>query len=248
MSKEFKRAKQAEKDGDYVRAVAMARRAMDQGNADAQLFLANLMVLGRGIEKDPAAAAELLRALASKGNTEAMVTLAAMYLEGNGVAKNAAEALQLNLTAANKGNKVGQFHLGNLYAQGVGAEKDEKEAVRWYKKAAEQSFHPAVNSLAYMMEHGRGVAKNEKEAFRLYRKVAVVPDGMIGLGYAPAQANMARMYATGRGMKERSEKDAAIWYRCVARNDPTVAVFSVVCSCVVICVARVWLVLANLRC
>jgi len=218
MSKEFKRGKKAEQNGDYAEAVKQFRLAADKDNTEAQVYLAAMLAQGRGVPQDWTAAATLLQPLADKSVPEACYSLALQYLDGNGVEPDAAKAAELLRTAGTKGHMAAQFRLGGLYATGSGVDKDEREAVRWYRKASEQSFPPAQNALGWMYEHQRGVDDKDeasclKQALKYYRKAAEVPAGMIGEGFAVAQANLARMYATGKGLITKDHKEAVKWFR-----------------------------------
>jgi hypothetical protein len=70
---------------------------------------------------------------------------------------------------------------------------------------AEQIF-----ALAHKFDVGAGVPRNEELAARWYLRAA-------RLGYAPAQRNLAGMYASGRGL-EKSESQAAFWFLRAAQQ------------------------------
>jgi TPR repeat protein len=238
MSKEFKRGKKAEQDGDYVEAVRLFRLAAEKDSAEATIYLAALLQQGRGVAAaDPKQAAALLRPLADRAVPEACFSLANLILQlasntspesaailadlnpSHSAMPPAAAAADLMRTAATKGHMAAQFRLGQLLAAGAtGLDKDDKEAVRWYRKAADQNFPPAFNALGWMYEHQRGVDESNevtalKSAYRYYRKAAEVPPGMIGEGFPAAQANLARLYATGKGVPAKDLKEAVKWFR-----------------------------------
>jgi uncharacterized protein len=90
---------------NWYESVKWARKAADQGNADAEGGLGELYGAGRGVLQDHAEAAKWLRKAADQGNANAQYDLGIAYFKGLGVPQDYAIAyMWLNLGAAG-GNK-----------------------------------------------------------------------------------------------------------------------------------------------
>ncbi|MGV0005970.1 MAG: tetratricopeptide repeat protein [Candidatus Porifericomitaceae bacterium WSBS_2022_MAG_OTU9] len=101
---------------------------------------------------------------------------------------------------AAKGNPVAQFYMGEASRLGLGIEEDIENSITWYKLAVEQGFPPAENTMAvWLLEHDADDILIPQLLIRAATK-----------GYAPAQYNLCRLYATG----EQLEKDQtrAVWW------------------------------------
>lgn len=101
---------------------------------------------------------------------------------------------------AAKGNPVAQFYMGEATRLGLGVEINIENALTWYELAIQQGFPPAENTMAvWLLEH-------EVENILIPRLLIRSANN----GYAPAQYNLCRLYATG----EQLEKDPvrAVWW------------------------------------
>lgn len=114
---------------DREQALLWLRKAAEQGEAGAQVDLADLYAADGG-EAAHEAAAELYR--------KAFVTL---------------------LKAAERGEAERQHDLGFMYLNGLGVEQNDAEAARWFRKAAQQGLVDAEVSLGWMYQGGRGVGR-----------------------------------------------------------------------------------------
>lgn len=71
--------------GDFKRAHALLLPEAEAGNAVAQYEVGRMLDSGRGVEMDPAAAAEWFRAAAEQDYARAQHALATYFEEGKGV-------------------------------------------------------------------------------------------------------------------------------------------------------------------
>ena len=71
--------------GDYVEAVKWFRLSADQGNAEAQYYLAFMYDNGKGVTQDFKEAVKWHRLSAEQGNANAQTSLGFMYVLGQGV-------------------------------------------------------------------------------------------------------------------------------------------------------------------
>jgi len=97
---------------DYGRAAYWFQKAANQGNAEAQLSLANLYAHGRGVSRDVAIAAQWCRAAAAHDDPAAQERLGVAFARGEGVPRDARQAyFWLTLASQN-----GDHHAGKLRA------------------------------------------------------------------------------------------------------------------------------------
>jgi ankyrin repeat protein len=158
---------------DYPRALTLLRPLAEQGNAIAQLRLADMLMFGNGVPPSAADAARWVRIAADQGNAEAQFKAGILYLNGNGVASDQAMAIKLLRASADQGYARGQSALGYVYMTGTPVlERDTAQAMAWLRKAAEQDDPTAPLNLGNMYFLGVGVPRDEAQAEKWYRKAA----------------------------------------------------------------------------
>lgn len=113
------------------------RKAAEEGNADAQFRLGELLL------QDPARSAETsanavrwLQMAAENGSTEAMIVLGRLSRSGVGILQNFDQSAKWMQTAAARGSSEGMLELGRLYRDGVGVEKSLVRAYVWFNRAS----------------------------------------------------------------------------------------------------------------
>src|SRR3569623_592021 len=109
----------------------MEQRARD-GDVTAQLELGSAYSLGRGVDKDYAAARLWLSQAADKGNAVAQGMLAYFYRDGLGVERDLAAAARWYAQAAERNHALSQKKLAHLYESGQGVPQDNIKAYTWY--------------------------------------------------------------------------------------------------------------------
>jgi TPR repeat protein len=189
-----------QKDGlniepDYKKAFEWFRKAAEQGNVEAQGFLAHCYASGEGIGQNYTEAAKWLEKSAEQGDKISQNILGIYYSKGQGVTQDYAEAAKWYCKAAEQGFAKAQYNLGNCYSTGEGVTQDHAEAVRWLRQAAEQGLADAQCNLGICYYDGKGVPKDYKEAVKWYQKAAEQ-------GYAAAQHNLAGCYYDGLGVSQ----------------------------------------------
>lgn len=90
---------------DYVEAAKWWRKAAEQGDVNAQYFLAHMYMSGRGVPQDFGEAAQRFRPLAEQGISNAQYFLGIMYLDGRGVLQDDVMAHMWFNIAATLGTK-----------------------------------------------------------------------------------------------------------------------------------------------
>lgn len=121
---------------DPVEAVKLFTTAAEQGNVEAQAYLAGAYRIGSGVAKNPAEAVRWFRAAAERGDARSQGVLASMYGTGEGVTRDQTEAVKWYRLAAEQGLVRAQANLGAMLFLGQGVAKDAVEAYKWLHLAS----------------------------------------------------------------------------------------------------------------
>ncbi|MGR3914595.1 MAG: trypsin-like peptidase domain-containing protein [Gammaproteobacteria bacterium] len=186
------------------------RTAAEQGDTDAQFFLAGAYWFGEGVAENKREAVRWYRKSAEKEDPDAQYALGYAYALGEGVAHDKHEAIRWYRKSADQENSEAQYILGYAYWAGDGVTKDKREALRWWRKAAEHGNADAQHNLGWAYAHGHAVVEDQREAVRWYREAAEQ-------GFVTSQHNLGNAYWNGHGVAE--DKHAAVrWYLKAAAN------------------------------
>ena len=153
------------------KAVKWLRKAADQGEVQAHLWLGWMHRFGRGLPTDHAKAAEWYLKAAALGSPEAQRQLGHAYHYGLGVPKDNTEGLELYRKAAAQGDVESQLMLGWRYSRhsermGLPNDNDHAKAAIWYyRKAAEQGSSRAQYLLGQVYKKGLGVPTDFPSAY-----------------------------------------------------------------------------------
>lgn len=194
---------------DEFRAREWFRLAAEQGHADAQFELADLIVAAFPYTPDDASDDVLaesnrwLRLAADQGHVEASKALAYRYWQGEGLEKNDAEAVRWMEQAARKGDSLAQSFLADAYADGVGVPPDPGKAAAWNLKAAQSGLQSAQLELGIALREGNGVPQDAAQAVHW---LTLAAEGDYGL--AEAKLELARLYLHGDRLVQ--DKDRAV--------------------------------------
>lgn len=151
-------------------AIKFYRKAVAQGNPEAQFLLGACYYNGNGVEKNLDEAVRLFHEAATQGIAGAQMCLGTCYFKGEGVENNYGEALKWYRKAAEQGEAAAQFLLGACYYNGNGTDKDYPEAVKWFSKAATHGVSNAQFLLGTCYLMGYGVEKNYAEGLKWLNK------------------------------------------------------------------------------
>ena len=102
--------------------------AAEQGDAEAQNFLAKCYSTGDGVDKDYKLGAYWFAKSAEQGNAYGQNGLGICYYNGQGVVKDNEMAVYWLSLSANQGFAKAQYNLGNCYYKGEGIVKDCEKA------------------------------------------------------------------------------------------------------------------------
>jgi len=152
-------AQQAYKQKDYATAIRESTALAEQGNADAQLLLGRMFLMGEGVSKDPDRAIKLLRASADQGNADAQFFMGSYYLLPR---RDIAEGLKWLRLSAEQGNQDAQLLLGRTYADGSPeVPRDHIQGEMWLRLAAKDNL-PFYGSQLAAAERGMSPEQIEK--------------------------------------------------------------------------------------
>jgi localization factor PodJL len=139
---------------------ASLRDATAAGQPNAQYEVAMRLFEGRGLPKDPPAAARWFERAASLGLAPAQYRLGSMYEKGIGVTRDPAAAKRWYLKAAEAGNARAAHNLAVMSAEPGEGPPNYPDAATWFRKAAELGVRDSQYNLAILYARGLGVEKD----------------------------------------------------------------------------------------
>jgi hypothetical protein len=158
---------------DEAGALALYRRAAEQGSATAEANIAGVYWVGTATTpKDRAEAVRHYLLAAKGGNVVAERMLSVAYGTGDGIAHDDAQQLAWAREAAEHGDAVSQNTVGYLILTGVGGTYDYVEAATWLTLAAERSGPGELHDLATENLHTAMVQLNADEQAEVAKRVA----------------------------------------------------------------------------
>ena len=116
----FTRGRRALFDDDYEQALQCFRQAVNEGHAEAMVYLGYMYRKGLGVRRDDAKAAVLYRQAINTGGETLLTSVAynnlgVLFMKGEGVAQNLIKAKELFLQAINfDGSEESKRHLREL--------------------------------------------------------------------------------------------------------------------------------------
>ena len=135
---DVKSAKHAYEQKDYAAAFKGFRPMAEQGNAEAQLYLGKMYMLGQGVLKDPDQAVKWFKASAEQGNADAQFFLGSYYLLPH---LDIAEGVKWLRLSADQGQQDAQLLLGKTYLLGdQDLPRDPVQAEMWLRLAAKNNL------------------------------------------------------------------------------------------------------------
>lgn len=177
---------------DIAEAAKWYRLAAVRGDRQAQFAIAIAHLGGAGVEKSPASARQWFEKAAAQGHAGALYNLGVMELEAE--VQDARKAAAFFEQAAKQGDPDAAYGFAILLREGTGVEKNRARALTFLRSAAEARHVAAMVEYGIALFNGDGATKDEPEAARLFAKAAAQHS-------AVAQNRLARLYASGRGVK-----------------------------------------------
>lgn len=166
----YKRGKEYDDNGDYVKALEFYDKAAKLNNKDALFKLGWFYSEGLGVEVNYEKSMQYYLLAADLGDTWAMNNIGAAYTNGWGVTKDALKALEWYTKAYENGNTFAGKNIGNMYYNGDGVDEDYSKAFEWYQKSDDQDY--SCFSLGWMYEFGQGTNVDNDKALEYYKLAA----------------------------------------------------------------------------
>jgi TPR repeat protein len=203
---------------DRAARVEQLRVKAQEGNASAQLQLAEEHLEGEVLPVDEARAVDLTRAAADKNYARAQFELAEMYAFGMGEPRHAGETpVQLYLKAATNGNGEAMVRVARRYRVGFGVERDQLEAIRWLARSigrTSEGFRELLDAQGEPRPNLKPEDKPFAALLALYMKAR--------RGDASAAFEIGRAFLAGTGGKP-NPVTAFFWLSFATRNGQTEA-------------------------
>ena len=136
------------------------------GDAGAEFELALRLLDGRGVARDPHAAAQWFEQAANRGLPIGEYRLAALYEKGVGVTRDLPAAMGWYVKAATAGNARAMHNLAVMHAEGsIGGKPDYATAAEWFRRAGQFGVRDSQFNLGILYARGLGVPQDLGQAW-----------------------------------------------------------------------------------
>lgn len=200
---------------NYSKAISTYKELAANGNARAELRIAEMYRDGLGVAQDIDASVRWLQQSAKHGNSKAQGDLGGIYAVGKLLPRDLKKAFFLIEMAAKAGDIVAQVDLGWAYMSDyLEMPPNYKLAMEWSLKAANQGEGEGASNVGLLYENGWGVPVNYSEAAKWYKKA-------IEYGATSAQAafHLADLYEKGKGVEVDIEKAKVFFQYAIDSRD-----------------------------
>lgn len=168
-------AKRAYEQKNYAVAFKEFSPLAEQGNADAQLYLGKMYMMGQGVLQDPNQAMKWLKASALQGNADAQFFVGSYFVLPH---RDIAEGVKWLRLSADQGQQDAQLLLGKTYLQGdKDLPRDPVQAEMWMRLAAKNNldFYQAELHTAESQMNAEQIARGKALADAWKPRVAASP-------------------------------------------------------------------------
>lgn len=179
------------------------------GNLEAQAQLGQILLDGRGIERDAPLAFRWFQIAARAGHVQAYNMLGRCLQLGWGCEVQLSEAARCYLHAAQAGLDWAMYNYANMLAKGWGVERDMRLAFDWYSRAADRGHAKAMNLVGRYHEEGWLGIVDLPAAFAWYQRSAQAGDFRGQCSYASRLVALGRIDEAQRWL-ERSMAQATV--------------------------------------
>jgi hypothetical protein len=136
------------KNGKHLeKAAYWFRKAAENNNTDAQVYMATLHLQGYGVKQNEFEAFNWYRKAAELGSSRGQHSLGWCYQQGYGTERDFVRAVLWWKKSALQNEPESQHGLGLAYAKGEGVEKDLEEARKWLQLAIANGLEEAKDDL-----------------------------------------------------------------------------------------------------
>ncbi|MEN8435618.1 sel1 repeat family protein [Clostridium septicum] len=197
---------------NYFKAREFFEKSAEEGNEDAQAYLALFYEKGLGGARDVDRAIYWYKKSALKGNSFSQYSLGYIYFSGENVEKNLEYAFQWYKTAAENGFAPAQYALSYLYKNGEGCGKNIFKAYYWLEESAENDFEDSYYVLGQSYLEGSYVETDYKKAFFYLSKGA-------NKGDKNCIESLGDMYYWGFEVDEDKEKAFKLYNKSIEKGN-----------------------------
>jgi len=153
--------------------VPWARAAAEAGLVEAQAIYAQMLLDGRGVPPDPAAALQWFTRAARADHLMSINMVGLCHENGWGTAQDSEAAADWFRVAASRGLDWGLYHYAHFHATGrAGVPRDLGRAYALYRQAADMGHLPSIGAVGRFHENGEIVALDMDQAFECYQRAA----------------------------------------------------------------------------
>ncbi|NNM74365.1 tetratricopeptide repeat protein [Enterovirga aerilata] len=152
------------------------RSAAEHGFKAAQVVWAQMLLDGRGVAQDRAAAYRWFHRAAELGSVDGINMVGRCHELGWGVPVDHAEAARWFRRAAEKGSDWGAYNLACMLLYGDGVPHDPAAALAWFLTSAERGNAKAMGFVGRCHEEGWGTKPDPDAALDWYRRAAEAGD------------------------------------------------------------------------
>lgn len=197
--------------------IAALQKSAKEGDAPAQFQLGRAYYRGRGVEKDPEKALELIRKAADAGNPDAIDSMGFFYANGEIVKLDESQAVKWFRRGVAAGSARSKLNLGLLLRQGKTVQPSAAESLKLMEEAAAAGLPEAKSYLGQLYFNGdRHLKPDFAKAYPYVKEAAEAGD--------PACQNLMGIFCRdGLGVREdfnEARDEAAEWFRKAAmKND-----------------------------
>ncbi len=179
--------------------------AAEQGNKEANFYIAGMYIGGQGVEKNLKKVEKYMKKAAEQGNVLAEAAMSGIYDRGgDGIPVDKAKACYWAQNAADDGNAQSQLYMSVAYRDGIGVEVDYGKAQKYLELAAVQLDDPVwwgELGAYYLNLYNQydGVKVDQEKGYK-FLKISV------DSGNPGAQSALATMYLNGSYVKQNYKK------------------------------------------
>ena len=186
---------------DGPNRAAFIRAAARAGQADAQAVYGQMLLDGREVPRDEAAAFGWFGRAAAQQHLMALNMVGRCYDLGQGTAVDKARAAECFRVAAERSLPEAMYNYATSLTLGEGVAEDRPAALAWLERAAERGFAKALNFVGQFHEDGWVVERDMARAADCYARAAEAGD-------------FRAMFNHGRLLASAGERDGALaWLR-----------------------------------
>jgi TPR repeat protein len=184
-------------DNKIIEALKILETEESKGCAQAGVLLAEILLEGTKVPRDPQKAKKLLEKHADK-NKDAKYMLAKTILQGEGTIRDDERGKTLMLELADTNYAPACCSVGQSYLSADYTQRNEELGVKYLQRAAVQDYPYAFVDLARCYGSGQGIKQNIKLALHYYGEAAKLNNP-----YALYQ--MGRYHMIGKGVPVNNE-------------------------------------------